>query len=551
MTADHRLTRRQVLGGAAAAGAASLLGPAAGLAAALQPRRSLGSRLIGSVAGTSAPIEAPFRFSLVGVEWVAVSGSQPSIELRTRRRGGAWGPWAAASSLGHDPDGGGDGAARVGQPVWSGPGDYVQLRTSRLVRGVRIHFVASASDAYGPRVAGGAGLPLATPVLDAGPGQPPIIARVAWARGHAPPSAAPSYGAVKLAFVHHSETPNGYSTADVPAMLMSIYDYHRFVQGWDDIGYNFAVDAFGRIWEARAGGIDQAVIGAQAGGYNAVSTGAVVLGSFMSVPPSSAALAALEQLLAWKLSLHGVPTLGRVTVRVSRSGARFSPFAPGTRVSLPRVAGHRDGDSTNCPGNALYGLLPDVRSRVSALAGEPLQIMMTASPPTVVAGATVGLAGRLTRLSGAPVAGEPVEIQRVTPGAAVTLLEVATAADGSFAAQLTLTQSAVLGALHRPAPAAVAAPAHVGVLPLVSLSVVSGSPLQVAGSVSPPKPTVTVELYAGTSRRLVRRKRVRVFAGRFTATLRPPKPGSYAVSAVTAADAHNAAGSSPLVAVTV
>src|SRR5205085_2681049 len=112
---------------------------------------------------------------------------------------------------------------RFGQPVWSGPADYVQLRTSRSVGGVRLHFVASAGAALVPRAAGS--LPLAGPALDAGPGQPPIIARSAWTHGHAPPAVAPSYGEVKFAFVHHSETPNGYSPGAVPAMLMSIYQY--------------------------------------------------------------------------------------------------------------------------------------------------------------------------------------------------------------------------------------------------------------------------------------------------------------------------------------
>jgi hypothetical protein len=92
-----------------------------------------------------------------------------------------------------------------------------------------------------------------------------------------------------MAFVHHTENPNGYVPAEVPAMLLAIYVFHRYVRGWDDIGYNFVVDLFGRIYEARAGGIDEPVVGAQAGGYNEVSTGIAVLGSFSSVPISAPA----------------------------------------------------------------------------------------------------------------------------------------------------------------------------------------------------------------------------------------------------------------------
>ena len=255
-------------------------------------------------------------------------------------------------------------------------------------------------------------MPLAQPVLDAGPGQPPIIARAAWAQGHAPPRHVPEYGTVKLAFVHHSETPNGYGAGQVPSILFSIFVYHRYVRDYFDIGYNFAVDAYGRIWEARAGGIDQAVIGAHAGGYNTESTGVVVLGSFAGVAPPPAALSALERLLAWKLALHGVPALGRVSVEVSPDGAVYTAFAPGSHVSLPRIAGHRDGDQTSCPGEALYARLPSIRPRVAGLVGRALRLSIAAPVAPVSLGTSVTVAGRLAELAGgAPVAGAPIELQ--------------------------------------------------------------------------------------------------------------------------------------------
>ena len=75
-----------------------------------------------------------------------------------------------------------------------------------------------------------------------------------------------------------------------------------------------------------------------------------MLGSFGSAPLPGAAREALERLLAWKLSLHGRPATGRVTVRVNPAGAVYSRFPANARVSLARISGHRDGDSTNCPG---------------------------------------------------------------------------------------------------------------------------------------------------------------------------------------------------------
>ena len=144
-------------------------------------------------------------------------------------------------------------------------------------------------------------------------------------------------------------------------MLLAIFDYHKFVRNFFDIGYNFVIDAFGRIWEARAGGIDEPVVGAQAGAYNEESTGVAVLGTFTSVVPPQAAITALEHLLAWKLALHGVPALGRVMVVVDPADAFYTPFRPGAHVMLPRVAGHRDGDLTGCPGTAFYDRLPAIR----------------------------------------------------------------------------------------------------------------------------------------------------------------------------------------------
>jgi hypothetical protein len=274
-------------------------------------------------------------------------------------------------------------------------------------------------------------------------------------------------------------------------MLRAIFAFHRFVRGWHDIGYNFVIDLYGRVFEGRAGGIDEPVVGAQAGGYNLVSTGVAVLGEFSSVPISAAAARALERLLAWKLSLHGIPSEGHVTVRVDPAGASFSRFPGNARVSLPRVAGHRDADSTDCPGNVLYGQLRALRGRIHALGGRPARATLAlgaAPPPTApatppAAGAPAGqgqaaLAGRLTFLDGAPIAGAPLAIQARSVAAhgevvhETTLAQAVTDGEGRWTLPVTVARNRAgswlrvlcTGSGRRgsaSAPAVVSAPLHV------------------------------------------------------------------------------------------
>ncbi|HEY4427594.1 MAG TPA: N-acetylmuramoyl-L-alanine amidase [Solirubrobacteraceae bacterium] len=444
------LTRRALLGAGAGAVASSLVRPGGALASLLSPQSpELGWQTVGGLSPGGRTIRLDRLADLVAAQWQGPADA--GVELRFALPGGGWSRWAAAAGCcaGHEPGAAAaGGAAHIGDPLWTGGTTAVQLRARHALSDVRLALV-DVSGGIGARrraqVAGAlsaAALPLATPVLHAGPGQPPIIARQAWARGISPPRVAPGYGDVRLAFVHHTENPNGYSPAEVPAMLRAIYAYHRFVHGWNDIGYNFVVDLYGRIFEARAGGIDEPVVGAQAGGYNLVSTGVAVLGSFMSAPVSAAARASLERLLAWKLSLHGVPAAGRVTVRVNPAGASYSRFPADARVSLRRIAGHRDGDSTDCPGDALYGELPALRSAVGRLAPRPVLATLSlapaapapaptpatpapgatppapGSPPAVAPGSPPGeartLTGSLSVLGGGPVAGARVLVQART-----------------------------------------------------------------------------------------------------------------------------------------
>jgi N-acetylmuramoyl-L-alanine amidase-like protein len=556
-----RLTRRSLLTALAGAGAAGLLRPRPTLAA-LPPVRVF-DMWVGDLAAGTTTLTSPTRFDLVGVEWSGPPGAR--IELRTQTAPGKWGRWAGAGTNGHGPDVQAPGRV-VGDPVWVGGAHRLQLRAPRDLRGVRLHLVQVTAQIGARAVA--AALPLIAPALAAGPGQPPIIAREAWAQGAATPRTAPAYGAVRMAFVHHTENPNGYSAADVPAMLLAIFFFHRDVRGWNDIGYNFVVDLFGRVFEARAGGIDEPVIGAQAGGYNGRSTGVAVLGDFVSRPVSAPARRALAHLLAWKLSLHGVPVEGRVTVRVSSAGALYSRFPAGARVSLPRIAGHRDADSTDCPGDGLYAQLPALRSGASGLAGRPLRLTMAPGAGVPIAPGPVTLSGTLAYLDSSPLAGATVEVQerqvarRGQVVAEQTLAQAVTGPDGAWSLALPVAADLPLRAVYGGGPglpATVSEPLALLVAPAVRLQaasaqLASGAPLELSGSVSPPRPRVLVVVWLVRPDGSLLRERVRSLrtsGGRFAASVLLPAPASYRCIAETPADPTNAAGASPAVDVTV
>ena len=472
---------------------------------------------------------------MLGVSWR--SPERVRIELRVRLGGGAWSPWVPASAGGHAGDGQ-DGL--FGEPVWVGEADQVQLRGTTSVAGVRVHTVPVQRRAVRASSATAAP-PLAEPSLPAGPGQPPIIARSAWAGGRARPRAGPFYGSVELAFVHHTDNPNGYSRAAVPAILLAMFDYHRYVRGYFDIAYNFIIDAFGRIWEGRAGGIDEPVLGAHAGGFNGVSTGIAVLGTFMDSVPPAPALDALERLLAWKLSLHGVPARGDVRVEVNPADAYYTPFRPGQRVRLPRIAGHRDGDLTDCPGDAFYHRLPAVRPRVAALAGPLSRLTVTPAGVVVGPGETVTLHGRLLT-DGAGVGDASIAVQAVAGRR--TLARVSTDSSGAWSADVIAGRNLVVRALHAPAPAVVSDVVEIGVAPVVTLALASSYPPRVTGTVTPAKAKVTIDVYRDVlRRRRISSTTVRVHGGRFS--FRPKiGAGVYTVVARTAADAATVAGAS-------
>ncbi|MEU0264729.1 FG-GAP-like repeat-containing protein [Nocardioides sp. NPDC006303] len=184
--------------------------------------------------------------------------------------------------------------------------------------------------------------------------KPSIYSRRQWGADESVREAGPpDYHEVRGGFVHHTVNTNSYTRDQVPGIIRSIYAYHVQSRGWRDIGYNFLIDKFGRIWEGRYGGVDRPVVGAHTSGYNSYAFAASAIGNFDNVAPPTALVNAFGTLYAWKLSLHGV--------RGNKGSTRI-----GDRTFSHAIMGHRDAGSTACPGRYLYAKLSTIRSQAGS-----------------------------------------------------------------------------------------------------------------------------------------------------------------------------------------
>ncbi|MGH3037851.1 MAG: FlgD immunoglobulin-like domain containing protein [Gaiellaceae bacterium] len=311
----------------------------------------------------SAARSAPLSFTMVGIHWRGAG----KVWFRTAKEGGSFGPWRPAQPEGEDlPDAGSvehDARAgwRIGNPWWTSAAHRIQYRTSGEVTRLRAYFIDSpvtAADrarAASPRTAASTFAEAAGPVS-----RPPIVRRSAWKADETIVRGAPSIASrLRFSVVHHTAGSNSYSAAQSAAIVRGIQRYHVRGNGWDDIGYNFLIDKYGRVFEGRGGGITRNVIGAHAGGFNTGSVGVAVLGNYDSARISSATRSALQKLLAWRLDVGHVNPRGAWDA-ISAGSSRWPA---GRSVRLRAVSGHRDTSYTSCPGRRIYGQLGEISRR--------------------------------------------------------------------------------------------------------------------------------------------------------------------------------------------
>lgn len=309
--------------------------------------------------GESATIEG--AADAVVLSWVGA----PDRSVGVRRLGPeGWGEWVEAHAVPEEaPDAGAEGVPggrTVVGPVWTGSGTgAIEVRGEEGALGdLQVDLLQPADEIVDDPVGAVTGLVdqvLRPPVPPPGPSPAPARPRPniyptsawgspGWSYDTPGCEAGPRTAPLQVAIVHHTVQANGYSPDQVPALIRSVYYAHR-ARGWCDIGYNFMVDGYGQMWQARSGPMDAAVVGGHARGHNTGSIGIALIGQYhpgASPPagaPTDASVSSVADVAAWQFRIHG---------------------------TAPHVVGHRDVGATACPGDYVYARMDEIRATTAA-----------------------------------------------------------------------------------------------------------------------------------------------------------------------------------------
>lgn len=293
---------------------------------------------------------APFNIPLTHIEpFLAYSAewtAAPELLLQVRFYQAdtkKWGQWLAL-----DPD---DHSERTAPQYISQLG-FAPASSSRFevrvlpasaktdLSQLRFHFFSPGKSVPGQPASGAANRVICPCPL------PDYLDRLGWCpSGNCPPDPTPQPTAVTHLIVHHSA--GGNTSSDWAAVVRSIWDYHVNSNGWDDIGYNWLIDPNGVLYEGRGNDLQ----GAHFCGYNVGTMGICMMGTYTTVPASNESFDKLKQLLSWKCCDRDIDP------------EDFS-FHPNSGLNLFNISGHRDGCSTECPGDSIYEKLPLLRVQV-------------------------------------------------------------------------------------------------------------------------------------------------------------------------------------------
>jgi uncharacterized protein with LGFP repeats len=309
---------------------------------------------------------------------VALTGdlAGASTRVRAKRPDGSWGPWYQTEYETEAPDsvsptgsqglagsgspGGPTAEPRSTDPVFVGTTTTVQIAVTRPI-------ISPPQAPARPHWTPPTGVIM--------PGQPPsIISRADWGADESLRCGTPQYdNGVRAAVIHHTAGSNDYLPQDSAGIVKAIYTYHSKTLGWCDIAYNALVDKYGQVFEGSAGGLTKPVEGFHTGGFNRNTWGVAMIGNFDDVPPTPIQLRTVGQLLGWRLGMDGVDPKG--TVALESAGSHYTTFPAGSIATLPTIFTHRDVGNTDCPGNAAYALMDEIRDIASHFDDPPEELI--------------------------------------------------------------------------------------------------------------------------------------------------------------------------------
>lgn len=175
--------------------------------------------------------------------------------------------------------------------------------------------------------------------------------------GARPPSAAIDVLDRKPTYivVHHTAGGNSSDLSLNHAFQISrdIQDLHMDGNGWIDTGQQLTNSRGGHVTEGRHRSVEildggtRHVMGANVGNHNSEVIGIENEGLYSTVDVTPQLWDSLVQLVAYIASQYGVPT--------------------------SNIKGHRDFNATECPGEVLYGRLPELRSAVGGVLGQDVR----------------------------------------------------------------------------------------------------------------------------------------------------------------------------------
>ncbi|MFI9405711.1 N-acetylmuramoyl-L-alanine amidase [Nocardia sp. NPDC052316] len=314
--------------------------------------------------------------------------------LRARQTDGTWGPWFDTEPVDtRRTDRTAPGGKTGTEPIYVGTTNAVQMLVTRKPAAAAVDDAAvDPANPPAPRTDDPAqlsGVDLTAVLIDPGRGAidsalhkvaapvpgggPKVITREGWGADESIRCEEPTYddGPGKDGLggitVHHTAGRNDYSREESAGIVRAIYTYHAQTLGWCDIGYNALVDKYGQIFEGRAGGLNRAVQGAHAGGFNENTAGVALMGNYTSEEPSEESIEAMGEFIGWRAKIAGLDPVGYTTMY--SEGTEFTSYAYGQAVKLPIVFAHRDVGNTSCPGDAAYDMMDRIREIAASVAG--------------------------------------------------------------------------------------------------------------------------------------------------------------------------------------